>query len=76
MIDPILIAAIATLGCAAVIGLKLLLPELRRRRDQSSHGLSDAKHRMVESTSRMVEKRSGRGLQTMLEKSGSQLRSG
>jgi len=74
--DPVLIAAVATLGGALVVGVRLILPQLKRSRDQSSQGLNHAKERMVRSTTKLVEQRSGGGLQTMLEKSGSQLRSG
>ena len=74
--DPVLIAAIATLGGAVVLGVRLVLPQLKRSSVQSSQGITHAKERMVRSTTKLVEKRSGGGLQTMLEKSGSQLRSG
>lgn len=74
--DPVLIAAIATLGGALVLGVRLVLPQLKRSSVQSSQGITHAKERMVRSTTKLVEKRSGGGLQTKLEKSGSQLRSG
>ena len=74
--NPVLIAGVLLIVGAIGIGAKLLLPALRTQRDQSAHGVADAKQRVVERTTDMVEKRSGKGLQNKLEQSGSQLRSG
>ena len=77
MNDPILLGGVAMLIVALGIGLKLVLPKLKRpSKPTAPHGLVDARQAMVEATTNLVEKRSGRGLQDRLEKSGSQLRSG
>lgn len=67
---------IAALG----IGAKLLLPKMRATKNNVSigagEGFSDARDAVIDRTSKLVEKRSGGGLQGRLEASGSQLRSG
>ena len=78
MMDPVLIGGVVLLLAALFIGFKLVVPGLRENA-QSSHsaqGFNDAKARMVDSTTQLIEKRSGNSLQVKLEKSGSQLRSG
>jgi len=79
MNDPVLIGGIVLIIGALAIGAKLALPGIRQagQDSQSAQGLNDAKQRMVESTTQLIENRSsGQSLQTKLEKSGSQLRSG
>lgn len=77
MNDPILLVACAFLvGAVGIVG-KLLLPKLKRpKKPTTPGGITDARDMMVERTTKLVEKRSGRGLQNRLEQSGSQLRSG
>lgn len=78
MNDPVLIGGIILIIGALAIGAKIALPGLRQasQESQSAQGLTDAKQRMVETTTNIIEKRSGQSLQNKLEKSGSQLRSG
>lgn len=78
MNDPVLIGGVILIIGALAIGAKLALPGLRQasQESQSAQGLTDAKQRMVETTTNIIEKRSGQSLQNKLEKSGSQLRSG
>jgi tight adherence protein B len=76
MNDPVLIGAVVLFLAAGAVGFRLIQPSLKASSKQSTQGLNDAKKRVVESTTRLVEKRSGRGLQNKLEQSGSQLRSG
>lgn len=78
MNDPVLIGGIALIILAVGIGVKFVLPSLKTSASESeaAHGFNDAKSRVVESTTNLIEKRSGRSLQNRLEKSGSQLRSG
>jgi tight adherence protein B len=80
MNDPILLAGVGLLLGAVLIGIKLLMPKLAAMRapqkPTTPHGLTDARDAMVDRTTKLVEKRSGRGLQNRLEQSGSQLRSG
>jgi len=76
--NPVLIGGVALILGALFIGAKLVLPGLKTRgaNSHSAQGFSDARTRMVESTSNLIEARSGRSLQDKLEKSGSHLRSG
>lgn len=80
MNDPVLLAAVGMFVVALGIGIKLLAPKLRSiskpTKPAAPHGLVDARDMMVDAATNLVEKRSGRGLATRLEKSGSQLRSG
>lgn len=80
MSDPILLVAVTLIVVAIGIGIKLALPmfkNLRKPKKPSTPGgISDARDLMVERTTKLVERRSGRGLQNRLEQSGSQLRSG
>ena len=80
MNDPILLAGVGLLLGAVLIGIKLMAPKLAAMRapkkPTTPHGLTDARDAMVDRTTKLVEKRSGRGLQNRLEQSGSQLRSG
>lgn len=80
MNDPVLIGGVAMIVVALGIGLKLLWPKLssisRPSKPSAPGGLTDARDLVVEATTNLVEKRSGRGLRDRLEKSGSQLRSG
>ena len=78
MIDPVLLGGVALILAALYVGFKLLAPGLRQSAEssQSAQGFNDAKARMVDSTTQLIEKRSGNSLQVKLEKSGSQLRSG
>lgn len=78
MNDPVLLGGIVMIIAALFIGFKLAAPALRDK-GKSSHtaqGYNQAKARMVESTSQLIERKSGNSLQVKLEKSGSQLRSG
>lgn len=75
--SPVLIGAALLILAALAIAFQLVAPSLKGLgHDDGSHGLNDAKKRMVEGTTRLVDRRSGTGLQMRLEKSGSQLRSG
>lgn len=76
--DPILLAGLALILGAGFIGFKMVAPGLRERSEAatSAQGFNDAKARVVESTSQIIEARSGNILQIKLEKAGSQLRSG
>lgn len=78
MNDPVLMGGIVLIAVALVIGFRLAAPVLRQKSkaSQSAQGFNQAKARMVESTSQLIERKSGTSLQTKLEKSGSQLRSG
>lgn len=80
MNDPILLAGVGLLLGAVLIGIKLIAPKLaairKPQKPQTPHGLTDARDAMVDRTTKLVEKRNGRGLQNRLEQSGSQLRSG
>ncbi len=78
MNDPVLIGGILLIVGALFIGFRLAAPALRAK-GQASHsaqGFNQAKKRVVDQTSKMIEQRSGNSLQVKLEKSGSQLRSG
>jgi len=75
MIDPVLIGGLVLILGGLAAAFKLLAPGLKSSTVESE-GFTDAKARMVESTSNLIESRSGSGLQMKLEKSGSQLRSG
>lgn len=74
--SPVLIGAALLLLAACAIGYQLIAPSLRKSSDASAQGLTDAKKRVVERTTKFVDRGSGTGLQMRLEKSGSQLRSG
>jgi tight adherence protein B len=78
MTDPVLICGLVLILAAILICFKLVAPGLKQKsqNSQSAQGINDAKARMVESTSHLIEKRSGNNLQLKLEKSGSRLRSG
>jgi len=78
MTDPVLIAGVLLLVGAIAIAVKLAIPSAQHKgsNSQSAHGLNGARARVVESTTNMIEARSGRSLADKLEKSGSQLRSG
>ncbi len=78
MIDPVLIGGVVLILVAIFIGFKLIAPGLKQKgqNSQSAQGFNDAKARVVDSTTHLIEKRSGNNLQVRLEKSGSQLRSG
>ena len=78
MNDPALIGGVAMLLAAFFIGFKLVAPDLKKKGQNSSpaRAFTNAKARMVTSASDLVENRSGNKLQSKLEKSGSQLRSG
>ena len=78
MNDPVLIGGVVLILAALFIGFKLAAPGLRKKgqNSQSAQGFNDAKARVVDSTSQLIENRSGSNLQVKLEKSGSQLRSG
>jgi len=78
MNDPILIGGVILIAVALYIGFRLAAPALRQKANtsHSAQGFNQAKARMVESTTQLIEKRSGNTLQVKLEKSGSQLRSG
>jgi len=76
--DPVLVGGVALMIAALFIGYKLVAPGLKQKgqNSQSAQGFNDAKARVVDSTTQLIEKRSGNSLQVKLEKSGSQLRSG
>ena len=52
--SPVLIAAVLTLVGAAGIGVRLLLPTLRTATVQPAAGLTDAKRKVVDSTTRFL----------------------
>jgi len=72
--NPVLIGGLVLLIAALFIVYKLVAPGISSRADDT--GFGDAKDRFVDSTSQLIESRSGSNLQAKLEKSGSQLRSG
>ena len=78
MNDPVLIGGVVLILGALFVGFKLAAPGLRQNAQdsQSAQGFNEAKARVVDSTSKLIESRSGNSLQMKLEKSGSQLRSG
>ncbi len=78
MNDPVLLGGVVLIIGALFIGFKLVAPGLRQKsqQSQSAQGFNDAKARMVDTTSKLIDSRSGNSLQVKLEKSGSQLRNG
>lgn len=82
-----LIGAIVLFGAAVALGVGMFLPSgaggavdasglSSTAPRQKSAGLNDARNRVVDSTTKLVDRKNGRGLQHRLEQSGSQLRSG
>ncbi|MBT6445009.1 MAG: hypothetical protein HOK58_08465, partial [Acidimicrobiaceae bacterium] len=61
MIDPVLLGGVALILAALYVGFKLLAPSLRQSAEssQSAQGFNDAKARMVDSATQLIEKRSG-----------------
>lgn len=82
MTGVILIVGLALFGGGLFVAFRMALPAIRAKSaetepDGHGHGgFNQAKARMVDSTTELIERRSGNKLQTKLEKSGSQLRSG
>ena len=75
--SPVLIVGVLLIAGALFIGYKLIAPTLKdTSQSESVQGFNDAKARVVDSTTQLIEARSGRSLHDRLEKSGSQLRSG
>jgi len=74
--SPVLIVGLLLIAGAVAIGYKLVAPTLQDTSADSAQGFNDARTRVVDSTTQLIEARSGRSLQNKLEQSGSQLRSG
>jgi len=75
--EPALVGGVLLILAAIFIGFKMVMPRVRAQSNShSADGFFEAKARVVDTTTQLIERRSGSSLQVKLEKSGSQLRSG